>query len=157
LPTQQMWRLEPHLSTVASVLKEIWLEEVESYSQSGFTIRDVAATSFGRVECLGFDTNIYTAYWPARAKREPEELPVGEMVADVVLPTGDNWYRQLDNVIFAQDSVDITALVNRAQYVFASKRRLMELLVDSDTNAAKRQAAAEGWQVQEEEKREQVN
>jgi hypothetical protein len=120
LPTQQMWRLEPHLSTVASVLKEIWLEEVQSYSQSGFTIRDAVAPSLGRVECLGFDTSTHIAHWPAQAKREPVELPVGEMVADIVLPTGDNWYRQLDNVIFAQDSIDITALVNRAHYIFAS-------------------------------------
>jgi hypothetical protein len=33
----------------------------------------------------------------------------------------------------------------------------MELLVDRDIDQAKTQAAAEGWLVEEEEKREQVN
>jgi hypothetical protein len=157
LPTQQMWRLEPHLETVTTVLTEIWLEAVEAYSAAGFKIRELSSPYLGRVECLGFDTNTYIADWPAKAKRKPVELAVGEMVADIVLPTGDNWYRHLDNVIFAQDSVDITALVNRAQYILASKRRLMELLVSNDTNQSKMQAAAEGWLVQEDEKQEKVS
>jgi hypothetical protein len=157
LPTQQMWRLEPHLETVASVLQEIWAEEEAAYRQAGFVVRQGVSRYLGRVECLGFDTIQYTAYWPARAKKEPIELSVGEMVADIVLPAGDNWYRQLDNVIFAQDSIDITALVNRAQYIFASKRRLMELLVDNDIDRAKIQVKAEGWLVQDEEQRERVS
>lgn len=154
LPTQQMWRLEPHFETVSRVLKEIWLEDVEAYTKAGFKIVELPSPFVGRVECLGFDTSTYLAYWPAKAKREPVELLVGEMVADIVLPTGDNWYRQLDNVIFVQDSIDITALVNRAQYIFASKRRFMELSVDHNSDQSKMQAAAEGWLVQEDEKQE---
>ncbi|MGH9552449.1 MAG: hypothetical protein ACRD3W_23890, partial [Terriglobales bacterium] len=83
------------------------------------------------------------------AKREREELEVGDMVSDIVVPPGDSWYRHLDNVIFAHDYVDVTALINRAQYIFGSRRRLMELTVDNGPAKAKMQASAEGWLVPE--------
>jgi hypothetical protein len=99
------------------------------------------------VESLGFDTKKYFISWPPRAKREREELELGEMVADIVVPPGDSWYRHLDNVIFAHDYVDITALINRAHYIFGSRRRVLELTVDNGFAKAKMQASAEGWLV----------
>jgi hypothetical protein len=36
-------------------------------------------------------------------------LDAGTMVADIVAPIGNEWYRQLDHVIFAENFVDITA------------------------------------------------
>jgi hypothetical protein len=69
------------------------------------------------------------------------------MVADTVVPAGSDWYRQRDNVLFAHDYVDATALINRAKFVFESRRRLLELMIDSDDNQARIQATAEGWLV----------
>lgn len=71
------------------------------------------------------------------------------VVAGIVAPIGNEWYRQLDHVIFADDFVDVTALTNRARYVFASRRRMLELLVDHDWQSAYFQAAGEGWLVEE--------
>jgi hypothetical protein len=76
---------------------------------------------------------------------------LGEMVADIVVPPGDSWYRHPDNVIFAHDCVDVTALVNRAQYIFGSRRRVDELTIDNGFAKAKIQASAEGWLVPESE------
>jgi hypothetical protein len=125
----------------------LWTEELRSYEDAGFTIDEQTAAYMGRIEALGFDCKRYLLSWPARAKREKEELELGDMVADIVVPPGDSWYRHLDNVIFAHDYVDITALVNRAQYVFGSRRRLLELTVDNGMAKAKMQASAEGWLV----------
>lgn len=147
LPTSQMWRLEPHFDTVADVLKEVWHEELRAYEEAGFAVEEQSNYFLGRVECLGFDTKRYFLSWPARAKREREEIEVGEMAADIVVPPGDSWYRHLDNIIFAEDCVDVTALVNRAQYIFGSRRRLLELTVDNSVTQAKLQASAEGWLV----------
>ncbi|MBK7837144.1 MAG: hypothetical protein IPJ49_05545 [Candidatus Obscuribacter sp.] len=61
---------------------------------------------------------------------------------------GDSWYRRPDSVIFAHDHVDITSLLNRATYVFGSKRRLFELALDDEMPKAKLQAQAEGWLVE---------
>jgi hypothetical protein len=69
------------------------------------------------------------------------------MVADLIAPQGDEWYRRLDNVVFADDYFDATALINRANYVFASRRRLYELGVDKSKDEAILQATAEGWLV----------
>ncbi len=101
----------------------------------------------GRVECLGFDTKLYTLNWPPRANRQPALLEVGDLVADIIVPTGDDWYRHPDNIIFAHDCLDVTALFNRAQYMFGSRRRLMELSIDGDFEQARAQATAEGWMV----------
>lgn len=147
LPTSQMWRLEPHMTTVTEVLRDFWHEELKTYEGTGFTIEEKTTGFLGRVECLGFDTKEWTVYWPPRASREPEILEVGEMVADILVPPGDDWYRHPDNIIFAHECVDVTALINRAQYVFGSRRRLLELTIDNDPQQARIQASAEGWKV----------
>ncbi len=149
LPTSELWRLEPHIDMVAEVLNEVWLEEVKAYADMGFTIEQQKINYLGKAECLGFDTQKILAVWPPRAKRDKEPIELGEMIADIVVPASDNWYRTVDNVIFAHDYVDVTALISRAKYLFGSKRRLLELTVDSDPNQARMQASAEGWLVQE--------
>ncbi len=80
-------------------------------------------------------------------EKERVIIDVGEMIADIVLPQGDDWYRHLDNVIFADDYLDITSLVSRTKYIFGSRRRLLELNVEKDGEAARVQAIAEGWMV----------
>lgn len=149
LPTSQMWRLEPHMTSIAEILKDVWLGELQAYDESGFTVEELALPYFGKFECLGFDTKKHTVVWPARAQREKETIELGDMVADIVVPSGDDWYRHLDNLIFAQEYVDVTALINRAHYIFGSKRRLLELTVDNGQSKAKIQAQAEGWFVPE--------
>ncbi len=149
LPTSEMWRLEPHMNTVAEILQELWLEETQAYNEIGFTIDAQSVSYLGKVECLGFDTKKYSLVWPPRAQKEREALDVGEMVADVVVPAGDDWYRHLDNIIFAHDCLDVTSLVSRARYLFGSRRRLLELTVDQGYDQAKIQASAEGWLVSE--------
>jgi hypothetical protein len=139
--------MEPHMQTAAEVLKEVWLDELRAYEEFGFSIDEQTSAYLGRVECLGFDSKKYYLCWPPRAQREREIIELGEMVSDIVLPPGDSWYRHPDNIIFAHDCVDITALVNRAKYVFGSRRRLFELTIDSGSSQAKIQASAEGWLV----------
>lgn len=148
-PTTELWRLQPHMHTLAEVLKELWIEEVKLYADAEFAIEEQTIPYLGKTECLGFDTKRYWVVWPARAQRDKEPLEVGEMVADIVAPPGDDWYRHLDNIIFAHDHIDLTALINRARYVFGSRRRLLELTVDNGPDKAKIQAAAEGWIVPE--------
>ncbi len=70
-------------------------------------------------------------------------------MADIVAPVGDNWYRRPDSVIFAHDHIDVTSLINRATYVFGSKRRVFELALEDDFDKARLQAQAEGWLVEE--------
>jgi hypothetical protein len=147
LPTSQMWRLEPHMVTAAELIKETWHNEEKRYRDFGFAVEAGGAFNMGRVECLGFDTKKYTLAWPPRSGRDSEILELGQMVADVVAPVSDDWYRRLDNVIFAEDYIDITALVNRATYILGSHRRLLELSVDNEEEKAKMQAHAEGWLV----------
>ena len=147
LPTTQFWRLEPHMVTVADILKDIWQSELNLYEAAGFEVQEQPSAFLGRLECLGFDTKKYNLTWPPRAHRDKEELNVGEMVADMVVPVGDSWYRHPDNIIFAHDCIDVTALLNRARYMFSSRRRLYELTVDAGFNNAKIQASAEGWLV----------
>jgi hypothetical protein len=65
------------------------------------------------------------------------------------VPAGDDWYRHPDNIIFAHNCLDVTALINRAQYVFGSRRRLLELTIDNEPDKAREQASAEGWLVPE--------
>jgi hypothetical protein len=149
LPTSQLWRLEPHMVTVAEILKEVWQEELGNYAKAGFDVVEQTSAFLGRLECLGFDTQRYYLTWPPRAHRAKEELNIGELIADVVVPVGDSWYRHPDNIIFAHECIDVTALLNRARYMFASRRRLYELTVDSGFNNAKIQASAEGWLVPE--------
>ncbi len=149
LPTSQLWRLEPHIDVVSDVMRELWLEETRAYEAADFSVNEQTLSYLGKSECLGFDSKRFTIAWPPRASRQPEEVDVGDMVADIVVPAGDNWYRQLDNIIFAQDCLDVTALVNRAKYVFGSRRRLLELTVDKNVEEARLQAHAEGWLVAE--------
>jgi hypothetical protein len=77
------------------------------------------------------------------------ELDIGALVSDIVTPVGDNWYRRPDSVIFAHDHVDVTSLINRAAYVFGSRRRVFELALDDDLQKARLQAQAEGWLVED--------
>jgi hypothetical protein len=149
LPTSEIWRLEPHLDTVSEILQEVWLEEIEAYEKLGFQIEESRLPYQGKPECLGFDTRKIMAVWPARAKRDRYQLELGEMMADVVVPAGSDWYRAPDNVIFADNIIDATALINRARFVLESRRRLLELMVDTDDNQARIQATAEGWLVPE--------
>lgn len=165
LPTTHMWRLSPHLETVTEVLKEFWMEESKRWEESGFIIEDQSSHYLGRVECLGFDTKRYLVTWPGRAKvksngsasnengkggrAQSEELDLGALVSDIVTPVGDNWYRRPDSVIFAHDHVDVTSLINRAAYVFGSRRRVFELALDDDMQKARLQAQAEGWLVED--------
>ncbi len=146
-PTSEMWRLEPHMYTVKEILRDLWLQELKRYDEIGFTIDEQSLPYLGKVECLSFDAKRYFTVWPPQAERDKEELKLGEMVADIVVPSGDDWYRHLDNVIFAHDHLDVTALINRAAYVFGSRRRLLELTVDNGPDKALEQAQAEGWLV----------
>lgn len=147
LQTAEFWRFEPHMDTVADILHEIWLEEREGFEDLGFVIEAQRIPYLGKAECLEFDTQRHTVTYPARAARDKEIIELGEMVADIVLPSGDSWYRAMDNVIFAHDYLDATALISRARYVFRSRRRFMELTIDSDPEQARQQAVAEGWLV----------
>lgn len=147
LPTSEFWRFEPHMDTVAEILAEIWKEEAEGFRELGFEIAEQSIPFLGKAECLEFDTKRYTMSYPARAGRDKEIIELGEMVADIVLPSGDSWYRAMDNVIFAYDYLDATALIGRARYVYQSRRRIMELTIDTDPDQARRQANAEGWLV----------
>lgn len=149
LPTSQMWRLEPNIETVSDVLREAWQIELREYIDSGFQVESESLNYLGRVECLGFDLSRTIVHWPARADREPEAIDLGEMVAEIVVPVGDSWYRTPDNIIFAHDHVDVTALLNRARYIFGSKRRILELMVNTPPAKARLQASAEGWLVEE--------
>jgi hypothetical protein len=76
-------------------------------------------------------------------------LDLGAMVADLIAPVGDAWYRRPDSVIFAHDHLDVTALLNRASYVFGSRRRLYELAAEDGMTKARTQAQAEGWMVED--------
>jgi hypothetical protein len=147
LRTMEVFRLESHLDMVADILKEVWLEETQAYEQIGFKIEESRIAYLGKPECLGFDTQQILAVWPPRAKRDKYVIELGDMVADIVMPAGPDWYRAPDNVIFADGAVDATALINRAEFVFHSRRRLLELMVDSDDKQARIQATAEGWLV----------
>jgi hypothetical protein len=151
LPINEIWRFEPHMAAVTELMYEIWQEEKQAYAEIGFEIGEAKFDYLGKFECLGFDTKKYFAIWPAKAKRDKEIVAIGEIVADIIFPTSDDWYRALDNVIFAHDSLDVTSLLTRAQYVFGSKRRLMELTAESGIEQAIRQAKAEGWLVTSEE------
>jgi len=148
-PTAELWRLQPHMDTVAEVMRELWIEEIKLYNNVEFSIDEQTIPYLGKPESLGFDTRKFWVVWPARAQRDKEVLEVGDMVADIIAPPGDDWYRHLDNVIFAHDHIDVTALMGRARYLFGSRRRLLELTVDNGPDKAKIQAAAEGWLVPE--------
>lgn len=150
LQTSEFWRFESHMDTVADILHEIWIEERQGFEELGFTIEEQRIPYLGKAECLEFDTQRYTVSYPARANRDKEILELGEVVADIVLPSGDSWYRAMDNVIFAHDYLDATALISRARYVIQSRRRFMELTIDTDEEQARRQAVAEGWLVAQE-------
>ncbi|HNB24157.1 MAG TPA: hypothetical protein PKZ32_17190, partial [Candidatus Melainabacteria bacterium] len=147
MPTTEMWRLEPHMITLQEVLREFWHEELRAYEEAGFTVEERTSPHLGRVECLGFDTKLYTLNFPPRANRPQASLEVGDLIADIIVPPGDDWYRRLDNIIFAHDCLDVTALISRAQYMFGSRRRLLELSIDNDNEKARMQASAEGWLV----------
>ncbi len=149
LPTSQMWRLQPHMKTVTEILRDLWLEEERAYSEQGFAINEQSQAFLGRIECLGFDARRIMATWPAGTHKEPEAVELGQMIADVLVPAGDDWYRKLDNIIFAKDYIDVTALLNRARYIFGSRRRLLELSLDKSFDEARVQASAEGWKVDE--------
>lgn len=147
LQTPEFWRFEPHMDTVAEILREIWGEERLKFEEAGFTMEEQAIPYLGKPECLEFDIKRYLAAYPARAARDKEVIDLGEMIADLVLPAGDNWYRTMDSVIFAHDYLDATALITRVRYIIQSRRRFMELVTDTDPEQAKMQAAAEGWLV----------
>lgn len=147
LQSSEFWRFEPHMDTVAEILEEIWGEEKEGFEELGFKIEEQHIPYLGKPECLDFDTRRTTIIYPARAALENESVDMGEMVADLVLPAGDSWYRTRDNVIFAHDYLDATALISRARYLMRSRRRFMELTMETDAEQARRQAIAEGWLV----------
>ncbi|MBY0357637.1 MAG: hypothetical protein K2W82_06515 [Candidatus Obscuribacterales bacterium] len=147
LQTDEFWRFEPHMDTVAEILREVWAQEKVLFEESGFSIEEQSIPYLGKPECLDFDTRRYVAIYPARAERDKETIELGELVADLVLPAGDSWYRTMDSVIFAHEYLDATALITRARYLIQSRRRFMELLTDTDPERARRQAAAEGWLV----------
>jgi hypothetical protein len=147
LPTHEMWRLEAHLDMASEILQEVWLEEIAAYELLGFKIEESRLPYLGKPECLGFDTRKVMLVQPPRAKKDRYQLDLGEMVADAVMPAGSDWYRAPDNVIFADNIVDATALISRARFIFESRRRLLELMVDTDENQARVQATAEGWLV----------
>lgn len=147
LQTGEFWRFESHMDTVSDLLREIWEEERQGFDDLGFSIEEQHVPYLGKAECLEFDTTRYTVSYPARANKDKEILELGEMVADIVLPSSETWYRSMDNVIFAHDYLDATALISRARYVIQSRRRFMELTIDSDTEQARRQATSEGWLV----------
>lgn len=149
LKTSQMWRLEPHMVTCAAILKDIWEQEVYAYEKRGFTVDEERSPYLGRIECLGFDTKKYKLHFPPSANHDSEIFNLGELIADIIAPPGDSWYRHPDNIIFAHDCIDVTSLINRAQYVLGSRRRLYELLVNAGPEQAKMQATAEGWLVSE--------
>jgi hypothetical protein len=149
LPTSHIWRLKPHVDTLINVLKEFWIEESARWDEVGFTIEEESFAYLGRVECLGFDLKRYHLSWPAKAHLAPEVLDLGAMVADLIAPVGDAWYRRPDSVIFAHDHLDVTALLNRASYVFGSRRRLYELAAEDGMTKARTQAQAEGWMVED--------
>jgi hypothetical protein len=132
-----------------NVLKEFWIEESARWDEVGFTIEEESFAYLGRVECLGFDLKRYHLSWPAKAHLAPEVLDLGAMVADLIAPVGDAWYRRPDSVIFAHDHLDVTALLNRASYVFGSRRRLYELAAEDGMTKARTQAQAEGWMVED--------
>lgn len=148
LPTSEMWRLEPHMQTVSELILESWQDEKDSYQELGFKLQEQDIPYMGKAECLGFDTKKQLLIYPPQVALDAEALELGEMVADVVTPAGLDWYRHLDNIIFANDSIDVTALTSRVKYFLGSKRRLMELTVQTGQEKAKDQATAEGWLVQ---------
>ncbi len=147
LPSAEFWRFESHMETVSEILEEIWGEERVGFEDLGFVIEQQRIPYLGKPECLEFDNQRYTVTYPARAGKENEVIELGEMVADIVLPAGSSWYREMDNVIFAHDYLDATALIGRARYVFQSRRRFMELTIDTDPEQARTQASSEGWLV----------
>lgn len=147
LPTDEMWRLEPHMLTLANVLSTLWEEEMAHYNSMGFTVEEHNIPYLGKVESLAFDTKRYSVQCPPKSTLETEVIDVGDLVADIILPPGSDWYRHLDNVIFANDLIDITALINRTKYVFGSKRRIFELSMNGNADKAREQAKAEGWLV----------
>lgn len=151
LPTSQMWRLEPHLCAVTEILQHLWRQETATYASYRFRIDETSLPYLGRIECLGFDTKRYMLSYPPKANRDAELLDMGEMVANIVMPQGDDWYRHLDNIIFADNCLDVTALINRGRYILGSRRRILELGLDKDAGAARMQAQAEGWLVSESE------
>lgn len=157
LPTSQMWKIEPHLETVQEVILDCWYKELRAYFELGFRIETRSIPYFGRVECLNFDTTENIVHWPARShKMHNEVIDLGRLVADIVFPVSDSWYRHLDNMIFAHEHVDITALINRTSYVFESKRHVLELSIENDPAKARHKAQAEGWLVEEAEEDEEA-
>lgn len=150
LQSDEFWTFSKHMKAAARILAGVWEEELELFRKAGFSIEEKPLAYLGKPECLGYDTSEYLVVYPPRANRDKEVISVGEMVADIVLPPGDDWYRRLDNVIFAHDHLDATTLISRARYVFDSRRRLFELTADGDPESARMQAAAEGWLIMEE-------
>ena len=62
------------------------------------------------------------------------------------------WFRRPDSVIFAHDHLDVTSLLNRANYVLGSKLRLYELAAEIGMEKARQQVLAEGWLLEDAEK-----
>jgi hypothetical protein len=147
LPTEQMWRIESHMEIVAAIIREIWQTELAAYRELGFNINEQNISYLGKAECIGFDTKKYEIQWPPAVHKENEIIELADIVADTILPAGDNWYRQLDNVIFTDNYLDVTALCNRAVYMLKSRRRLYELSIHADAETARMRASAEGWLV----------
>lgn len=152
LPSVEMWRAEPYLDSLSKLLNEIWKEQVSLFQKMNFHVQEEPTQSLGKVECLGFDTRRYALIPPPSTKRDKEYFNLGEVVANIVFPSGDDWYRKLDNVVFANDYLDVTALYNRANYIFGSHRRILELSMLLEPEQAQLQAKLEGWHVNEEEK-----
>ncbi len=152
LPTSQMWRLEPHIETIQEIILDCWYKEMRAYTDLGFRIETKSIPYLGKVECLNFDTSENIMHWPARSsKMHNEIIDIGKMVADIVFPVSDSWYRHLDNMIFAFEHLDVTALINRTSYVFESKRHVLELSIENDPAKARHKASAEGWLVDDSE------
>ncbi|MFX7849537.1 hypothetical protein ABTK11_20740, partial [Acinetobacter baumannii] len=52
LQTSEFWRFEPHMDTVAEILREIWGEERQGFEDLGFVIEEQHIPYLGKAECL---------------------------------------------------------------------------------------------------------
>lgn len=147
LPTASIWILEPHIPVISESLERLLRDELREYAVMGFEIKNESAGVFGSIECLGFDNRLYTLYFPSHSEKDSVILDAGTMVADIVAPVANEAHRQLDPFIFLGNFVDVTALTNRAKYIFSSRRRLLQLLINNDLNHAYSQAESEGWAI----------
>ncbi len=150
LPTSEMWRLEPHINLVKDLIKKIWLAEIDLYESQGFIIEEISNLYLGKIEGLGFDNKTIFLSYPPGSNRPKQEIELAKIIADLISPIADDGYRRLDNIIFADDHLDLTSFLAKAKYVLESNRRYHELLFESNEEKALMQLSVEGWLVNEE-------